>query len=315
MLKKVFKLFLFIIIGFAFSANSQSSSTAPATGARADTASVNALLQKSKEQAAENPANAINLARQAKDLADKINFPTGQAYALKNIGLGYYNQGKYVEALDYWNQSLEVFEKLHDDIGVANLLNNMAAIYAERGDDEKGLEYSLRSLKLSENSGNKLRILSALNTIGTIYYNKKAVWEKAKALNYFLQALPLCEAIGNKVAFGTISENIGEIYLEKGKADSLEKGKTDSALIYFKQSLKAMGDVSNSAFAYNGIGKVYLRQGNIKEALNYHEKALEIAERLNSPPNTIRSLRGIATVYDSTHDFKNALKLDRKSVV
>jgi tetratricopeptide (TPR) repeat protein len=74
-----------------------------------------------------------------------------------------YYQGKFLEALGYWNESLQIFENIKDDNGVANLLNNISAIYSDQGNDEKALEYSLRSLKLSEKTGDKLRIYSALN--------------------------------------------------------------------------------------------------------------------------------------------------------
>jgi class 3 adenylate cyclase/tetratricopeptide (TPR) repeat protein len=262
-----------------------------------DTAMVNNLLQQSKEQFNNDPAKSISLAMQAKDLAEKISFIRGEALALKNVGLGYYYQGKYLETLEYWNESLKIFEQLKDEIGVANLLNNIAAIYADQGDDAKGLEYALQSLKLSEKTGDKLRILSALNTIGSIYYNKKATWDKA--LDYLLKALPLCEEIGNNEAYGIISENIGEIYFEKGD--------DAKALNYFEKSIKVLGNSANSPFAYNGIGKVYLKEGNFEQALNYHNKALAIAEKLNGKLHIVRSLYGIANVYIKKNDYSTAL--------
>ncbi|MBK5272876.1 MAG: tetratricopeptide repeat protein, partial [Bacteroidia bacterium] len=197
---------LVLFIGAVITTNSQSPEK-PFSGKDADTTLVNNLLQQSKEQFSENPEKAISLANQAKDLSEKVNFQTGKAYALKNIGIVYYIQGDYLESLQYWNESLGIFEKINDETGVANLLNNIAAIYVERGDDEKALEYSLRSLKISEKLGDKLRILSALNTVGSIYYNKKATWDKA--LDYLIRALPLCEEVGTNEQLGTILGNIG----------------------------------------------------------------------------------------------------------
>ena len=285
---------LVLFIGIVITAKSQAIRVAEN---KSDTALVNNLLQQSKNHFSDDPSKAISLAMQAKDLAEKTGFLKGKAYALKNIGLGYYYQGKYLETLEYWNQSLTIFEQLKDNIGVANLLNNIAAIYADQGDDAKGLEYSLKSLKLSEKSGDKLRILSALNTVGSIYYNKKATWDKA--LNYLIQALPLCEEIGNKEALGIISENIGEIYFDK-KDDA-------KALNYFEKSINALGNTANSSFAYNGIGKLYLREGDFKKALIYHNKALAIAEKLSNKLHMVRSLEGIANVYMSQNDYNSAL--------
>src|SRR3954469_4103427 len=115
-----------------------------------DTAYINKILQESKSHVQDDTAKAISLAKQAKEVSSKIHYPKGEAYAFKNLGLVYYTQGKYVETLNYWNQSLAIFEEIKDDVGISNLLNNIAAIYFDQGVDAKALEYSLRSLKIAE---------------------------------------------------------------------------------------------------------------------------------------------------------------------
>ena len=296
---------LCLFIGLSIGTYSQSPEDS-ISGNKTDTAAVNNLLQQSKGHFSDNPGLAISLANQAKDLAEKLNFGEGTAFALKNVGMGYYYQGKYLEALQNWNESLEAFEQIKDETGEANLLNNIAAIYAQQGDDEKGLEYSLKSLAISEKLKDKLRILSALNTVGSIYYNKKATWDKA--LNYLLQALPYCEQLGDNDALGTISENIGEIYFEKNDYAN--------AVNYFEKSIKALGNSPNSSFAYTGIGKVYLQKGDVTTALSYNNKALAIAEKFNSKPNIVRALQGIANIFVVQKNYNAALDyLNRANVV
>jgi len=303
MKKKPLSLFV-LIIGLAITVYSQPANSLAEQ--EADTVLINNLLQQSRDSLNESPEKAIALAQQAKDLSEKAGFKRGDAYALKNIGLGYYYQGKYIETLDYWNQSLKIFDSLRDQIGVANILNNIGAVYQDQGDDAKGLEYSLRSLEISEKTGDKLRILSALHNVGTIYYNKSegAIEENReinldKALKYLLMALPLCEALKDDEALGVISGNIGEIYFNKGD--------DKNALVYFNKSLKVSGNTANSSFAFNGIGKLYLRKQNFNKALEYHEQAYNIAKKLSNQLNMVRSLQGIAKVYISKKDFKQAL--------
>lgn len=272
-----------------------------------DTNYVNKLLQQSKESLNESPDKAISIATKAKESAEKIGFTKGIATALKNIGIGYYYQGKYIETLDYWTQSLKLFESLKDQIGVSNLLNNISAIYTDQGDDAKGLEYSLKSLSIAEKTGDKLRILSALNSVGTIYYyksqglidaNKKETQDKA--LKYLLMALPLCEQLGDNNSLGVISENIGEIYFDQ--KDDVK------ALQYFNKSLQALDDNNtNRSFAYNGIGKLYLRKGDYEKALQYHQQAYDIAMKSNNQLNMVKALEGLANVYIRKQDYKQAL--------
>ncbi|HEX6170692.1 MAG TPA: hypothetical protein VFZ33_13420, partial [Chitinophagaceae bacterium] len=92
-----------LLISFATITFSQE--TKPAPEATSDTAKVNAMLKESTGLFKTDPNKAIEIALQAKEQADKIDFKKGAAYALKNVGLGYYYQAKYVETLDYWEQS------------------------------------------------------------------------------------------------------------------------------------------------------------------------------------------------------------------
>ena len=61
-----------------------------------DTATVNRLIQQSKTHFTDSPALAIDLAIRAKLMAEKLNYAKGAAYALKNIGITYYYQAKFI---------------------------------------------------------------------------------------------------------------------------------------------------------------------------------------------------------------------------
>ena len=288
---------LILFIGFAFTVYSQTPEP-PFQGNEADTTLVNQLLQQSKENLSKSPDKTISLAIQAKELAEKINFKKGEAYAFKNIGLGYLTLGKYIEALQNYQQSLKIFEAIQFDEGIANLLGNIGVIYYYQGDNVKALEYYLKSLKIAERTGNKLRRMSMLNNIGAIYGLKKSTYDKA--LFFYLQALPLCEELGDKDGLGGISVNVGDIYFQQNK-DEL-------ALFHFNKALKAYGSNSEgSPNAYNAIGKLYLKQGKHELALNNHFQGLNIAKKLNDKFKIAESFIGIANVYVKKDDYKSAL--------
>ena len=122
-------------------------------------------------------------------MAQDLEYPRGEAYALKNMGLVYYTRAQYKEALEFWINSLQIFESIQDDLGTSNLLSNIGAIYIDQGADTKALEYMLRSLQLAEKTGDTLRMITALSNIGGIYYNKK----DSVALGYLQKAMPLAE--------------------------------------------------------------------------------------------------------------------------
>jgi len=266
--------------------------------AKEDTIKVNILLDLSKRLYSVEPDESIRLGNQANDLAEKLGFKKGVAYALKNIGLAYYTKGKYSETLGYWQQSLKLFEVIGDPLGVSNLLNNIGAIYFNLGNDDQAIEYYLKSLKVSEQLGDKLRIASALTNIGTVYSNKPATHDLA--LKYCLRALKISEGLVDLEAIGTISVNIGDIYLSMGD--------NKNALFYLEKSLeayrKSSGDV---AYTLNTMGKVYTTQGDFDLALQYQNDAYKYARNSDNKLEMARALLGLANTYKKKNNSTLAL--------
>jgi len=264
---------------------------------RGDTAKANLLNAISKSYFNTSPENALKYALQAKEVSEKTDYNYGLAYALKNIGISYYMQSDYVEALANWNQSLKEFEAINDKTGIANILSNLGSIYFNKGDDANALDYFIRSLKYAEEIGDTLRIVTVLNNIGVVYLNKPATYDKA--LTYYLKALPLCEKLGDNDAIGTTTVNLGEIYLAKGD-DS-------TALYYFQKSLKAYENSKNIPYSLNSIGKVYEKRGDYLTALKYHNQALEVAKKLSAKLDIAQSYLGLGATFSKKGDIADAL--------
>jgi len=262
-----------------------------------DSFKVNALLSLSKEFFSISPEQSVNYGFEARDLAEKILFKPGIAYAYKNVGIAFYILGKYLASIDNYEQSLKVFDSLKDNVGIANILSNEGAVYFNQADDEKALELYLKSLNVSEQIGDTLRILTALQNIGAIYYHKPATFDKALA--YFLKALPMSESIKNNDAIGTITVNLGEIYLAKGD--------DRSALNYFKESLDAYKGSANIPYSLNDIGKVYQFRKEYDTAIKYHQEAFDISQKLNAKVDMAQSLLGLGDSYLKQGDDSKAI--------
>src|SRR6185503_7640319 len=67
-----------------------------------DTNKVNTLIIISGEYLGSDVDQALKYANEANDLADKIKFRDGKAWALKKIGQVYNIKGDYVNALQVW---------------------------------------------------------------------------------------------------------------------------------------------------------------------------------------------------------------------
>ena len=260
------------------------------TNAKEDTIKVNSLLALSGKLLRNDPEATIRYSNEAKELAEKLDYKSGLAYALKSLGMGYYFKGEYIDVLIYWQQSLSTFESIGDKLGVANMLSNLGAVHFNQGDDTKAIEYYLQSLKVSEEIGVKLRIATALVNIGAVYFNKKATHDMA--LRYYSRALPMSIELGDDEAIGTVAVNMGEIFLERNELDS--------ALYYFNRSLEAYkkSESIKVAYALTNIGRAYTKTGEFNKAVQYQKEAFEKAKSLDARLEMTQALLGLAETYD-----------------
>ena len=71
-----------------------------------DTVKVNNLNQLTVGYFGLDLEEAIRYGHFSEDLAASIGYSEGRALALKNVGIAYYLQSDYFDALDYWKRSL-----------------------------------------------------------------------------------------------------------------------------------------------------------------------------------------------------------------
>ncbi len=271
--------------------------------AKEDTAKVNTLLALSKSS--NLPVEeALLYANSARDLATKLQFQKGRALALKGIGMVYYNQGKYLETLDYWTQSLNEFDSLGDKVGVANLLSNIGAVYSNQTEDAKALEYYFKSLKVAEELADKLRLATVYINIGNVYYHNPA--NHNKALGYFIKSLPLSEELNDNNTIGSASANIGEIYLDRNQFDS--------ALFYFKKSKSGLDNSEDLPYALNNLGRFYAKKGSYGEAIKYHKEAFDTASKADGLLYMAQSTLYLGDTYSKKGDDKLAIDAYNKAV-
>ncbi|MEO8110437.1 MAG: tetratricopeptide repeat protein [Ginsengibacter sp.] len=303
-----------------------------------DTSKVDQLLELSKAYASSFPESAMSSSNEALHLAKKLRYETGTAYALKSIGMAYYNQAKYVETIENWNQSYILFDSIGDKANEALMLSNIGSVYLNQGDYAKALDYFFKSLQISELRKDKINMARAMGNIGTAYSNNEFTY--GKALDYYLKALEISEEMDDKNTMGAALVNLGEAYLKQNK--------DDSALYYFKRSLKAYENTENIPYSLNDIGDIYTKKGNYTLARQYHEKALafalkrnlqldvaqsyiglgdnaykrgnytfaletyekgrSIAEKINSKNELKEAYKGLADSYAATKDFSRAYK-------
>ena len=216
-------LVLAAIPGYSFRVNSKVDSMEASRPVAIDTNRVNQLNELARQFWMSQPDTARLYAQDALKKKKKINYPKGEAEALRIIGWSFHYENNVVKAENYMKKAVLIFDEISFEPGLAAALNNLGAINISSGDYAEGLQASERALVIFQKLGNQQAIGSVLNYIGVNYQNQG---NYDKAIEYCLQGLQIRRKIQDHpgIAFSLI--NMGNMYLA---ADELK-----SALEYYK---------------------------------------------------------------------------------
>lgn len=299
------RILFFILISslhcFTYSQTSKSDSLLKVLAkASDDTSKVNTLNDLFKEYQNSNPARAFKYAKQAIDLAEKLNFSKGVASSLNNIGLYYFNQGKSSEALVYYLKANDIFTLLDNERGEAITTANIGYLFFSQDNYKKAIEYYFMSMTVAKEMQDSSRVAMLLENIGMCYY---AQGNYSKALDLCLKSLKISERINDKKGIAYVYGNIGEIY------DS--QGNLNKTLEYYNKSLtvsKEIGDSAAFATSLTNIGELYLHMGNEKKAIESYQMALKISTEISYQSGISTCLLNIGDYYLKQKNYSKALE-------
>lgn len=254
-----------------------------------------------------SPDQCIRYGTRALKLAQKLQYPKGEAAAFNFIAIGSIILGDPEKGQEYFEKALVIFEKSGEKKGISQTLNNLGSFYKRLSNYEKALEFYLKSLEIEKQIGRKLEIAIALENIGNAYGGLN---NYDKSLEYLLKALNLFEELEDKNRIADSFYSIGLLYLELGK--------TDKALGYFQKAIKTYEEQGNKQGYSDStmvIGITYFDLKNYDSALEYYQKALEMAEELRDKRGIGYALGNIGSVHQELKEYKKALEYFYKSLL
>jgi tetratricopeptide (TPR) repeat protein len=210
-----------------------------------------------------------------------------------------YDQGKYTEAVTYYEKSLEIKQKSlpANHPNWATFYNNIGAVCRNMGEHLKALSYYEKALEISQKTlpENHPHLATSYNNIGTVYYN---MGEYSKALLYYEKDLEISQKTlpENHPDLAQSYNNIGGVYYKMGEY-SKALSYYEKALEIYQKTLPA--NHPDLATSYNNIGEVQRNMGEYSKALSSHEKALEIRQKIlpANHPDLATSYNNIGLVY------------------
>ncbi|MDF2438267.1 MAG: hypothetical protein K0Q95_2643 [Bacteroidota bacterium] len=266
--------------------------------AKADTNKVVLLSTLCYEYANSDPNEALVYGHLGQSLASHLRYKKGNALCLANMGMVYFNQGQYENALLHYLQALKISEEIGHRDGISDNLCNIGTVYRTQKKFDQALACQTRALKIDEVSGNANAIASDHTNIGNIYFDAE---NYQKAMVYYSKALKAFESLKEKQNVATVLNNIGAIYFNRKNYSMAIENFNRAMKIYETEN-----DKIGIAIDLNNIGEVYADKQEYKTALEYYKKSLDIATEIGAKDIQKYNYIGLAEIYEEINDYKNA---------
>ena len=275
---------------------------------------VDALLELSEDQTVSNTPEAIELARKALEISQRIEYRAGESLSLGLIGYGEYVMADFEIALGHLHQALPIALELDNLPFQARIYSALGMVHRSLGNFDTAFSFALKSLKIMETLPRSLAHAWILNSLGGIYhdlrdYDRSLAYHQ-DALKYF-ESLSAAEPDNTEIRVGEARAltGVGTVYYSIGDlTKALEFH--ERALIQYRQHENFVGE----SRALNDIGKIQHDLGKYAEALECHVKSLEIREKYGMRQAVAGSLIEIGRVYLSTGQSAEALDVLKRAL-
>lgn len=224
-----------------------------------------------------------------------------------NIGNSYCDMGNYSKSLEYLFKGLEIREKIGDSAGIANSYSNIGGVYFLLSRFDLAIKYNEMANKIFELNGNRDGVFQSLITTGGVYLNRK---QDRKALAIFEKALNIAQLMGAKGSESVALVNLGEA--------EVNLGMFDRAIGHYSEALdfaKGSDDLEGVVISELGLGKAYLMQHNIKDALVHLNSGYNAAVILGNKLRLHEASTLLADVYGKKNEYALANKFLKESMV
>ena len=214
-----------------------------------------------------DPEKSRLLATTAMELAEAIGNYEELSNALNYIGLSYYNESNYDDAIKNFQQSLRVSLRLGARDRVGNLFQKIGMSYLHQKDYQKAIFYYQQTAKVFEQLDYRDHLAKIQFELGVVYFLAR---EFSNAINILSSSVENYSIIENYRGKAQVYNQIGMTYEEMG---DLRK-----SLMYFQKALQIHQSYNNRdhlAFILNNMGRIYTKLNMLTEAEEVLENAIK----------------------------------------
>lgn len=220
---------------------------------------------------------------------------------LLNIGLVHHDQRNYDAALAYYAKSLEMAEAVHDAVVAGRAANNMGIVYKETERYADAIRYFNLSLAKKKTTADLQGTGSTLTNLGTTF---KRLGNYSTALQYLDSAETIKKRLDDQPGLVIINDARAEIFITQGRLREAE------ALAFRNLSaVEPMGG-ENTILVYGRLYELFKAKGDFKNALYWHERCTHYNDSLFNETKS-KQLAELQTLFEVSKKEKEIAVLEK----
>ena len=265
--------------------------------ANGDSTAIMQLYISAKQKMLKNFPEALKDINQAIEKAEKLNNKLLLFRVYRKKAFICEENSRIEEAGQNYQRCLELSDYVNDTSKL-EINYDWAIINRKLNHYKVSRDYFNRTLDLAQKIKDLEMVEFAYNGLGTLH---EFLGEFDLAIAAYLKSIEFAEKGNRKKNIAISLSNISDVYL-KGKNVDLAFENAQKA---YNMAI-SINDSSKIALSNNTLGKALNAKGRHNDALNYHNRALQIYEELNDKTRTLTTLIYISEVYAQKGDYNEA---------
>jgi len=206
-----------------------------------------------------------------------------------DIGVQYFNDGRFEEALSAWNAALDEYRRADDKVAQARVLQKKAEAYMSMGHAYQAIGSLQSAMKLAKTAGDEQLAAQLAGSLGTAYMLSNRTDEARTLLE---QAVAEERAAGRYASAAVAGNNLGGLLASAGDYDA--------AIPVYRQAITDAQKAGDSGLAVKGsvnIARALAESKREKEALAELKQATGQAKALQPSHEKAFVLISIGRLY------------------
>jgi len=238
----------------------------------------------------------LTILKDALHIAERIKDVGLEARVLHNFGNIYRDMGDLANALTHFEKALINNEQIGDEFAQSVILTSISNLLYDLNDYDSALEYALKCLPIFERAHNRTSLINVHNTLGNIYFKKQ---QFADALHYFQENLKHSEP--ETAAYVMAESGMGKVYYKMHDFGNSSRYLTDAL-----RESQLLGNVEVQIISHFYLGRLYMDDGNHRQALQSLQSAYELADEYQRRHDLMSIHEALSLLYDKLGDVPQA---------